>query len=1141
MKGKNILFVFILSLLVVFACAYDSHAALTKQLSYQGRLQDASGAPVANGTYSVTFSIYNVSSGGSALYTETQNVTVDKGGFSAYIGSVTPLNLPFNEDYFLGMTVGSDPEMTPRLKLSVVGTSIFALDAGNAGNLGGQPPSSFAPSTHNHDSLYSGLTHTHTASGVAQIIAGSNVTISPAGGTGVVTISSTGGGGGTSLTPAATVSAIGTANVVGTNTNYAREDHQHSIPANFITDSMVSTSAAIAKSKLNLSNSILFSDIAQNGCATGQIVEWNGSAWVCGTDDTAGGGAVVNNPSATQIIAGGNSTTTPIVAKGGPGTTVPMFEVQDSSGAQKFAIMPDGHVFVPSTNQLHVLNVNNDSPTGPMGNMTIDVINAVGGSKLIVTNSDPTNKASLDVEGQVLVGLPTDTAPKVSIETLGASPGLAVKHTGTGTAVDAWNSGTSGSAVVASITNAGNASDLMAGDTGGTGNLLKLSVGGINKMVVGNTGLITTPSVDSTSIANGTITFADVAANGCGSGQVVEYNGSAWVCGTDDGQGSVITGPTSTQTILAGNATTTPLVVKAAASPSVNIFDVQDNASASLMKVMSAGNVMIGSSPSTAHMLNVGTNSASLIIYGNQAGGGNLMALAQGGLNKFLVLNNGDINFGGVAPTITASGATASITLNANDPGATSVSVTNTGAGTAKLSVEGDISLGGNIVKTAAGTTNVDLQDAGITALNITNSGAGTASLQVEGAPVLTSTNGVITNPSATQTILTTNSAATPLVVKGAAAQSVPIFDVQDNGGASHFTVGSLGAVNVISAGNVTLDANAASPTTVQVTNSNAVNVANLSVEGNVLFDGSQVKRTTAGILGIATTNGGITLDAFNGAALTNVQIQNSDATQVANIDLEGDLVRNGTGLFTIKNSTGGVTFDANLAGPTTVLVTNSDAGGTANLQVEGNVLFDGSQVKRTTAGILGIATTNGGITLDAFNGAAATNVQIQNSDVTQVANIDLEGDLIRNGTGLFTIKNSTGGITLDANLAGPTTITLTNSDAGGTANLQVEGNVLIGAGAEKAVVSPAGTLQKVQSGRNCEGLATNGFVTITFPTAYSAAPIVTGTLDKNGTATAATSVSFTMATDVTATTVTFSGMETTSYTECVQWIAVGN
>ena len=33
-------------------------------------------------------------------------------------------------------------------------------------------------------------------------------------------------------------------------------------------------------------------------------------------------------------------------------------------------------------------------------------------------------------------------------------------------------------------------------------------------------------------IANGTLTFANLGSNGCANGQVIEYNGSAWVCGT---------------------------------------------------------------------------------------------------------------------------------------------------------------------------------------------------------------------------------------------------------------------------------------------------------------------------------------------------------------------------------------------------------------------------------------------------------------------------------------------------------------------------------------------------------------------------------------------------------------------------------
>jgi hypothetical protein len=41
-------------------------------------------------------------------------------------------------------------------------------------------------------------------------------------------------------------------------------------------------------SKLNLTNSILVGDLAANGCVNGQVLKYNGSAWVCGADDNTG-------------------------------------------------------------------------------------------------------------------------------------------------------------------------------------------------------------------------------------------------------------------------------------------------------------------------------------------------------------------------------------------------------------------------------------------------------------------------------------------------------------------------------------------------------------------------------------------------------------------------------------------------------------------------------------------------------------------------------------------------------------------------------------------------------------------------------------------------------------------------------------
>ena len=100
-------------------------AQVPDKINYQGKLTNPGGQPI-NGPVSMVFKIYSGASGGSALYTETQTVTVANGIFNVAIGSVTPLALPFNIPYYLGITVGTDAEMTPR---EAVLTSPYAFQA----------------------------------------------------------------------------------------------------------------------------------------------------------------------------------------------------------------------------------------------------------------------------------------------------------------------------------------------------------------------------------------------------------------------------------------------------------------------------------------------------------------------------------------------------------------------------------------------------------------------------------------------------------------------------------------------------------------------------------------------------------------------------------------------------------------------------------------------------------------------------------------------------------------------------------------------------------------------------------------------------------------------------------------------------
>ena len=80
----------------------------------------------------MVFNIYNVASSGSALHTETQTVVVNNGIFNVLLGSAATLTVPFDVQYYLGVTPGADPEMSPRQPLAA---SPYAIRAATASPL----------------------------------------------------------------------------------------------------------------------------------------------------------------------------------------------------------------------------------------------------------------------------------------------------------------------------------------------------------------------------------------------------------------------------------------------------------------------------------------------------------------------------------------------------------------------------------------------------------------------------------------------------------------------------------------------------------------------------------------------------------------------------------------------------------------------------------------------------------------------------------------------------------------------------------------------------------------------------------------------------------------------------------------------
>lgn len=77
----------------------------------QGRLTNSSGNPL-NGSYNMVLRLYDVSSGGTALCEDNRSVSVTDGLFSTYM-QAEGCSIDGRQLY-LGIQVGSDPEMTPR-------------------------------------------------------------------------------------------------------------------------------------------------------------------------------------------------------------------------------------------------------------------------------------------------------------------------------------------------------------------------------------------------------------------------------------------------------------------------------------------------------------------------------------------------------------------------------------------------------------------------------------------------------------------------------------------------------------------------------------------------------------------------------------------------------------------------------------------------------------------------------------------------------------------------------------------------------------------------------------------------------------------------------------------------------------------
>ncbi len=132
MNLKNLVIAAALLLLPVASAL----AAVPNLISYQGLLTDAAGTPLSNGPYLIQFRIYDAPTAGNVLWDNSfRQVQVTDGLFEYNLGDSVALPNQLFQNYsslWLGVKVGTNPEMTPRTRLTSSGYAIQALHSDSA-------------------------------------------------------------------------------------------------------------------------------------------------------------------------------------------------------------------------------------------------------------------------------------------------------------------------------------------------------------------------------------------------------------------------------------------------------------------------------------------------------------------------------------------------------------------------------------------------------------------------------------------------------------------------------------------------------------------------------------------------------------------------------------------------------------------------------------------------------------------------------------------------------------------------------------------------------------------------------------------------------------------------------------------------
>ena len=262
-----------LSVLAFFVFLPSTATAQTAPtISYQGELQNNGSA--VNGTDTMKILIYDVETGGTPLYSETQSVNVANGIFNVAIGSVTPLlpTLDFTKQYYLAVSVNGGSELSPRALVSFAPYAFRALNSDTASYASSAARATIANGLSGpFVTSLNGFSGTFTVAGNDGITisntVSNNLPILTIGSTGVQSVNTAGG----------KVTLVGTGGTTIADTGTTITIHSQTFTGGTGIQAVQNSDNTLTISNGNGPTATI--NLARQNASLGQVLSWSGSAW----------------------------------------------------------------------------------------------------------------------------------------------------------------------------------------------------------------------------------------------------------------------------------------------------------------------------------------------------------------------------------------------------------------------------------------------------------------------------------------------------------------------------------------------------------------------------------------------------------------------------------------------------------------------------------------------------------------------------------------------------------------------------------------------------------------------------------------------------------------------------------------------